>query len=108
MVEAFLSAQQSKPFAGILTTLYTATKLAAIFSSIVWCNQSSQPDNVRLSIGVGGAVDNLAQYLLFDEPIFPNDTSALTAGLTLATGDVLRCYSRNGNVSFSAFGVEIS
>lgn len=100
---------QSKPAATTLTALYTvpAGKQATV-SSVTCCNQSTSNDTLRISVAVAGAADATKQYLFYDLPIPANDTFTLTIGITLAATDILRCYSGSGNVSFNAFGIEVS
>ena len=93
----------------MLTTLYTVPSLSAVVSSLTVCNQNSNTTaNIRISIAVGGAADTQAQYLYYNLPIDSNNTFIATVGLTLASTDVIRVYSDQPNVSFQAFGDQIS
>ncbi|OLD92629.1 MAG: hypothetical protein AUG84_00800 [Chloroflexi bacterium 13_1_20CM_4_66_7] len=56
----------------------------------------------------GGAVDAPKQYVSFDSPLQANETKGFTIGMTLAATDVIRVRSASGNVSFNAFGVELT
>ncbi len=108
MAEAQKVLGQSAPAAGVLTDTYTAPS-AAVCSSIACCNRSGSNDTlIRISVAVGGVADITKQYLYFDLPLFAADTFIATIGITLAAGDVVRCYSANGLVSFNLFGVEIT
>ena len=109
MAETYIDAQQAKPAPTILTTLYTVPVATSTIVSSLWvCNQSGQLEYVRVSVAPGGAADAVQQYLVFDRVIFPNDTISAVAGITLATGTVVRVQSRNGNAAFSLFGVQIT
>lgn len=100
---------QSKPVATTLTDIYTvgAAKQVTV-STINVCNLTSVATTYRISVAVVGAVDSQVQYLFFDDIIDVNETKNITAGYTLGAGDVIRCYSASGNISFNIFGVEIT
>lgn len=100
---------QVNPGATTLTTLYTvpgATSTAA--SSVVVCNQAASAGTFRLSIQVAAAADNAKQYLYYDTAIGANDTFIATIGVTLATTDVVKCYSSSATMSFTIYGVEVT
>src|SRR5690349_9560064 len=106
MSDAIKTLGQSYPSAATLTTLYTApASTSAVVSSLVCCNKGSEPDEIRVSVAVGGAADADKQYLYYDLPVPAKDTFVATLGASLAAADVLRCYSRKGTTAFNAFGV---
>jgi hypothetical protein len=108
MAEAQRILGQAAPAAGVLTDLYTAPSRAVV-SSVTACNRSSTADTrFRLSVASGGAVDSPDQYVYYDLPLFAADTFIATVGITLAAGDVVRCYADSASVSFNLFGVEIT
>jgi hypothetical protein len=108
MTDILLNLGQANPAANTLTTLYTVpAATSASVSSIVVCNLTSNTDSFRISIAVGGAADSLKQYIYYNLFMDANDTFIATVGLSMATTDVIRCYSTNGNLSFSAWGVEV-
>lgn len=100
---------QNIPSAGILTTLYTvpANTMTSI-SSLVACNQNNVGTSFNISVAINGAADTPAQYIFFQAPLDVNDSFVATMGISLAAGDVVRCLSSTGNVSFNIFGVEVS
>ena len=55
-----------------------------------------------------GASLTAVHYVAYDVAIAANDTIALTLGITLATTDKLDVYASSANLSFAAFGSEIS
>ena len=56
-----------------------------------------------------GAPDAPQQYIAGpNAPLLPNEAKAFTLGVTLAAGDVVRCYSNSGQVSFNIFGSMIA
>jgi hypothetical protein len=111
MADTYLCLGQAAPSATVLTTLYTVpVSTSATISSIIVCNtsgSSGSTDTFRVSIAVGGASDNIQQYIYRDVKISQQDTFIATIGVTLATTDVVRCYSGSGHCSFSLFGIQI-
>lgn len=109
MATSYKVLAQSNPSATTLTTLYTVPgSTSTTVSSIVVCNTAASATTFRVSIQVGGAGDATKQYLYRDLPIAANDTFIATIGITLAATDVLAVYAGNGNLAFSAFGVELT
>ena len=89
-----------------LTNVYTAP-VQAIVSTITACNQINT-GAIRISVAVAGAADDPKQYVVYDVPLRTNETQAYTLGITLSAGDIIRCYSNCGCVSFNIFGVELA
>ena len=79
----------------------------AVVSSIVVANRSTAA-TFRVSVAVAGGATANTDYLAYDAAIAANETIALTIGATLAATDVIRVYASSANLSFSAFGVELS
>lgn len=100
---------QSAPAATTETDLYTVPAVTnTVVSSIVVCNRSASADSFRVSVATGGGVTANADYIYYDIAIGGNDTFIATVGITLEASDVVRCYSVNGNLSFSIYGSEIA
>lgn len=101
---------QSIPAAATDATLYTTPSLTngAVISTITVCNQAATATTFRIAIRVNGASLATSQYIAYDTSITANNTTALTLGVTLGTGDIITVRSASGNVSFAAFGSEIS
>jgi hypothetical protein len=55
----------------------------------------------------GAALAN-KDYLAYDTPIPGNGFVTLTLGITMATTDKLRVYASTADLSFNAFGTELS
>jgi|SRR5579885_563633 hypothetical protein len=109
MAETYKVLGQAKPAAATLTDLYTVPAATqAIVAAIVVCNQSSSADTFRISVAPGGAADAVSQYIAWDTTVNGNDSLPLTLGIGLSATDKIRCRSTNGNVSFTASGVEIT
>jgi|TARA_Y100000289_G_C3895367_1_gene136194 hypothetical protein len=90
-------------------TLYTVpSSTETIVSSIVVCNREAADNTFRIAAKAnGGSVAN-EDYLAFDTTISANDTVTLTLGITLDATDIISVGASDANVSFSAFGSEIS
>ena len=100
---------QSNPSATTAATLYTVpSSTSTVVSTITVCNQASTAGTYRIAIRPAGATLAAQHYVAFDVAIAANDTTALTLGITLATTDVVTVYASSANLSFSAFGSEIS
>jgi|SRR5579859_4666333 len=100
---------QSKPGAGVLTDVYVVPPGSqAAISSVMVCEQAGGTTSFRIGVAPGGAADDPKHYFAFDVPITSNDVVDFTLGLTLSSGDVLRCYSAAGTLSFGVYGEELS
>lgn len=100
---------QSNPSATTATTLYTTpSATSTVVSTITICNQASTAGTYRIAVRPAGATLATQHYVAYDVPIAANDTTALTLGITLATTDIVTVYASSANMSFAAFGSEIS
>lgn len=100
---------QVNPAATTLSTLYTVpSSTSAIVSTLTVANLSSTQVTYRIAVRPAGAAIDNKHYLVYDAILSGNTTTALTLGITLATTDVISVYASSTNVSFSAFGSEIS
>lgn len=99
---------QEKPGAAVSFDLYTVPGAKeAVGSTISACNQhASTTEKIRVSVAPAGDPLAVKQYLIYDLPLAPNDTFAMTIGMCLEETDVVRVYSLSGNVSFTLFGDE--
>ena len=109
MATAYKVLGQSNPSATTATSLYTVPSLTStVVSTITVCNQASTAGTFRIAIRPAGAALAAQHYVAYDTPIAANDTIALTLGITLATTDVVTVYASSANMSFNAYGSEIS
>jgi glucose-6-phosphate dehydrogenase assembly protein OpcA len=100
---------QSNPSATTATTLYTVpSSTSTVVSSISICNLASSSATYRIAVRPAGATLANQHYLAYDVTVGASDTTIITVGLTLATTDVITVYSSTANLSFAAFGSEIS
>jgi glucose-6-phosphate dehydrogenase assembly protein OpcA len=100
---------QSNPAATTAVTLYTTpASTDTVVSTITVCNQASTAGTFRIAVRPTGTPLANQHYLAYDTPIAANDTIGLTLGITLDATDVVTVYASSANMSFSAFGSEIS
>jgi hypothetical protein len=100
---------QSAPSATTATTLYTVpSATSTVVSTITVCNQNASSATFRIAVRPAGASLAATHYVAFDSLVAGNATVALTLGVTLATTDVVTVYASAANLSFAAFGSEIS
>lgn len=108
MAIAYKVLGQSNPAATTLTTLYTVpSATSAVISTISVCNLGVST-TFRVAIRPAGASIANQHYVVYDNYVNANDTVFLTIGATLATTDVISVYAGTANVSFNAFGSEIT
>jgi hypothetical protein len=100
---------QSAPAATTETVLYTApASTSTVISTISVCNQASAPATFRIAVRPAGAGSTLAQHwIVYGATVDASDSTMLSLGITLATGDTIRVFSSTATMSFSAFGSEI-
>jgi hypothetical protein len=100
---------QAAPAATTSTDLYTVpASTSAIVSTVVITNRSTSPATFRLSQSLAGAALANKDYLVYDAAISGSGFITLTLGITMATTDKLRVYASTADLSFNAFGTEIS
>lgn len=100
---------QLAPAATTETDLYTVpASTDAVVSTITVSNRSSTAAKFRISVAPAGASTDNKHYLAYDLSIGGNDVVALTLGITLDATDKIRVYASSANLSFNAFGTEIS
>lgn len=100
---------QSAPAATTLTTLYTVpASTDTVVSTLAICNQAATSATYRIAVRPAGATVAAQHYIVYGATVAANDTTLLTLGITLDTTDVISVYASTANLSFSAFGSEIS
>lgn len=91
------------------TNIYTVEAgKQAIISTIVIANRAATGASYRIAIRPAGAAIANQHYIAYGVAIAANDSTALTLGLTLGSGDVITVYASSANLSFGVFGTEIS
>lgn len=100
---------QSAPSATTDTTLYTVpASTQAVISTVSVCNRSSTAATFRIAVRPDGAALANQHYVAHDVTVDGNATIPWTIGMTLGDTDVLTVRASTANLSFSAFGSEIT
>ena len=103
---------QVNPSATTVTTLETVpSSTEVVVSTITVANLGGSAATYRIlvqpSAEASGSILN-KHYLAYDVTVGANDTTTLTLGLSLATGDVIKVYASTATLAFNAFGSEIT
>ena len=100
---------QSAPSATTDTTLYTVPAATqTVVSTIVVSNRSATSASYRIAVRPAGAGISNQHYLAYDVAVGGGDSTTLTLGITLGATDVITVRASTADMSFSAFGSEIS
>lgn len=99
---------QAAPAATTETDLYTVPgATSAVVSTVTVCNRGTAT-TFRVSVAVGGGATANKDYIYYDVAIPAEDTFACTFGITLAATDKIKVYAGSANVSFTAWGSELT
>lgn len=100
---------QIAPSATTATAIYTVPSATeTVVSSIVVCERGGSAATFRLAVRPNGATLANQHYLVYDASLTANDTLIFTVGLTVDATDVLEAYASTGDVTFQAYGSEIT
>lgn len=101
---------QSNPSATTESTLYTVpSSTSAVVSTISIANQAGTSGTYRIAVRPAADASTTAKHwIVYGATVAASDSIMLTLGITLAAGDVIRIYASSANMSFAAFGSEIS
>ena len=100
---------QSAPGATTDTDLYTVpAATSAVVSTLVIANRSATAVAYRIAVRPAGVTLANQHYVAFDATVNPNDSTALTLGITLAATDVLTVRAGTADLTFNLFGSEIT
>ena len=100
---------QSSPSATTATTLYTVPSATqAVVSTIAVANRGAAAATYRIAIRVAGSALSNEEYIAYDAAITANNSTFITVGITLSATDVITVYASTADLSFNAFGSEIS
>jgi hypothetical protein len=80
----------------------------AIVSTIIVCNRESSANTFRIATKTDNSAVANTDYLAYDTNIDANDTVTLTLGITLETGAEISVGASDANVTFQAYGTEIT
>jgi hypothetical protein len=101
---------QAAPSATTESTLYTVPAgTSAVVSTISIANQAGTAGTYRIVVRpAADASTTQKHYIVYGATVGASDSIMLTLGLTLAAGDLVRVFASSANMSFSAFGSELS
>ena len=109
MATTYKTLGQAAPAATTSTDLYTVpAATSAIVSTITIANRAAADATFRISQSLTGAALADKDYLVYDASVPGSGFITLTLGITMATTDKLRVYASSGDISFNAFGTELS
>lgn len=100
---------QLAPTATTQSTLYTVPSATqAVLSTVVVANRDASDATYR--IAVQPDAESLADkhYIAYDVTVGASDSTTLTLGITMDAADIISVYASTANLSFNAFGSEIS
>ena len=102
--------QTNPSTASTVATLYTVPSAKeAVISTISVANTTATAATYRLILQPSADVSATIltkQYLAYDITVGASDTTVITVGLTMATGDVIKVYASTTTLAFQAFGDE--
>jgi hypothetical protein len=100
---------QVAPGATTDTTLYTVPSATeSVISTIIVANRATSAATYRIAIRPNAATLANQHYIAFDVTVGAGDSTTLTLGLTLDAADVITVRGSTADLSFSAFGSEIT
>ena len=80
----------------------------AVVSTIVICNREAASNTFRIATKTDNSSVANTDYVAYDSSINANDTITLTLGVTLQTGAEISVGASDANVTFQAYGTEIT
>lgn len=80
----------------------------AIVSTIVVCNREAANNTFRIATKDDNSAVADEDYVAYDTVIAGNDTITFTLGITLETGAEISVGASDANVTFQAYGTEIT
>lgn len=109
MATNYLVLGQVAPSATTNTTLYTVpSSTQAVVSTISACNRGAAAATFRIAVRPDGAALANQHYVAYDVALDAKATIPWTIGITMGDTDVITVYASSSDLSFSAFGSEIT
>lgn len=99
---------QVAPAATTETLLYTAGA-QFVGSSIAICNQAASAATFRIAVvplAITTSPVPAKHWIVYGATVAANDTTIITPGITLSTGDKIVVFASTATMSFSVFGSE--
>ena len=109
MPTAYKVLGQVAPSATTATALYTVPAATeAVISTVVVANRSASDVTYRISVRPDGETLANKHYIAYDVTVGASDSTTITLGITMNATDVLEVYASTADLSFNAFGSEIT
>ena len=90
-------------------SLYTSPAATqTVVSNLVVANRGTANNTYFIAVVPSGSVLGVEDWLAFGVPISGSDSTALTLGITLVTGDQVQVSGLANSGSFNLFGSQIS
>ena len=80
----------------------------AVVSTIVVCNREAANNTFRIATKTDNSAVANTDYVAYDWVINGNDTITLTLGITLQAGAEISVGASDANVTFQAYGTQIT
>jgi hypothetical protein len=77
-------------------------------STLAIANRSATAATYRIAIRPAGATLANEHYIAYNVTVGASDSTTLTLGITLAATDVITVYASTADLTFNAFGSEIT
>jgi hypothetical protein len=91
------------------TAFYTVpADTETVISTFTVCNRGTASATYRINTRIDGTATGVNNALAFDATVSGNDTVALTLGISLNASDQISCMASTTNLTFQAFGAEIT
>jgi hypothetical protein len=91
------------------TDLYTVPSVTeVVISTITICNRGATATTYRVAVRPNAEALATKHYIAYDVTIQANQTDTLTLGITLDAADVVTVYAGSANVTFNAYGTELT
>jgi len=87
-----------------LATYYTVATTNGILKDVVVVNSSTTSQTIRLHVVPSGGTAGVANAILYDAELLPNETKVINLSLILNNGDTIQASASTANV----VGVTIS
>ena len=109
MPHTYKTLGQANPAANTQTNIYTVpASTATVVSSITVCNQGAANGYYRIAVRPNGEALAKKHYMFYETFLPPKNTQTLSLGMALEAGTVLTVYANTNDLSFMAFGSEVS
>jgi hypothetical protein len=91
------------------TSFYTVPAATeTVVSTITICNRGTASATYSINTRIDGTATGVTNALASNASIPANDTIALTLGITMNASDQISLSASNTNLTFQAFGAEIT